>query len=199
MKMLGREGICRVEEGERGLMIAWIDNSPDAMRRQEAVRKKERMDRGDELREQRLIKEQVERAMRDAEEAGRLGDDKPKELVREEGEKVKLAFGTKKEDPPAPKSATPETPAAEDGEPVKTEPAAAPPPPTDPPKISMKIEAPKKKNVFASMGKKDKKDKEKKNVLETKKRPISEAERIMKMELEQNGARGPGGFKRQRM
>ena len=48
-KYLGREGICRVEidekNEERGgasaLMISWIDNSPEAMRRQEALKKRE--------------------------------------------------------------------------------------------------------------------------------------------------------------
>ena len=50
-KYLGREGLCRVEEGEKGLEVAWIDNSPEALRRQDALRKKERMERGDEERE----------------------------------------------------------------------------------------------------------------------------------------------------
>ena len=47
-KYLGREGICRVKEEEKGLFIAWVDDSPEALRRNEAVRKKERQDRGDE-------------------------------------------------------------------------------------------------------------------------------------------------------
>lgn len=199
VKMLGREGICRVEDGERGLMIAWIDNSPEALKRQEAVRKKERMDRGDELREQKLIREQVERAQVEAEEAGRAGEEGPKELVREEGEKVKLAFApakkeeVKKDEGGAEKSASPD--AGREAVEEKTD-----VPPAEPPKFAMKIEAPKKKNVFASMGKKDKKDKEKKPVVEQRKRPMSEAERIMKMEQEQNSnGRGIGFNKRQRL
>ena len=32
-------------------MISWIDNSPDALRGQDALRKKERQDKGDEERE----------------------------------------------------------------------------------------------------------------------------------------------------
>ncbi|KAI9881734.1 MAG: hypothetical protein M1823_006555, partial [Watsoniomyces obsoletus] len=71
-KYLGRAGICRVEEDEKkserggasGLMIAWIDNSPEALRRQEALKKKERQDRGDEEREQRLIQAQIKKAKR---------------------------------------------------------------------------------------------------------------------------------------
>src|SRR5271167_1719496 len=42
-KFLGREGICRVEENEKGLHIAWIDNSAEALRRQDAVRRQEAM------------------------------------------------------------------------------------------------------------------------------------------------------------
>ena len=50
-KFLGREGICRVEEDEKGIWISWVDNSPENLRRQDAIRKKERQDRGDEERE----------------------------------------------------------------------------------------------------------------------------------------------------
>lgn len=90
-KHLGQEGICRVEETDKGLHIAWIDNSPEALRRQEAIRKKERMDKGDEEREQRLIQEQVDRAQ----DVARLQDqnDDIRELQRNEGEKIKLNFG----------------------------------------------------------------------------------------------------------
>ena len=110
VKYLGREGICRVEEQEDdgngrgfGLNIAWIDNSPDALRRQDALRKKERQDQGDEEREQRAIREQILRARKD-----RVGDDdleedlaeddgeEAKEIKREDGEKIKLSFVPKK-------------------------------------------------------------------------------------------------------
>ena len=62
VKYLGREGICRVEEGERGLEIAWIDDSPEALRRREAVAKKARMEKGDEEREARLLEAQIKKA-----------------------------------------------------------------------------------------------------------------------------------------
>ncbi|OJD15553.1 hypothetical protein AJ78_04210 [Emergomyces pasteurianus Ep9510] len=108
-KYLGREGICRVEEGEKGIFISWIDNSPEALRRQDALRKKERQDRGDEEREQRMIEEQVRRAQRDREIAGRgsaerdNGEGPPRELQRPEGEKIKLSFAPSK----GPASASP--------------------------------------------------------------------------------------------
>ncbi|PGG98998.1 DNA/RNA-binding protein KIN17 [Blastomyces parvus] len=101
-KYLGREGICRVEEGEKGIFISWIDNSPEALRRQDALRKKEMQDRGDEERERKMIEEQVRRAQRDRELAGRGSIEKddaeavPKELQRTEGEKIKLNFAPSK-------------------------------------------------------------------------------------------------------
>ncbi|KAL2374884.1 C2H2 finger domain-containing protein [Blastomyces gilchristii SLH14081] len=102
-KYLGREGICRVEEGEKGIFISWIDNSPEALRRQDALRKREMQDRGDEERERKMIEEQVRRAQRDRELAGRGSAEKddaeaaaPKELQRTEGEKIKLNFAPSK-------------------------------------------------------------------------------------------------------
>src|ERR1700722_13980753 len=41
---LGRAGLCRVTEEEDGLYIAWIDNRPEVLARQDAMRKKERQD-----------------------------------------------------------------------------------------------------------------------------------------------------------
>ena len=106
-KYLGREGICRVEETEKGLMVSWIDNSPEALRRQDAIRKKDRQDRGDEERERHLIEQQVKQAQLDATERHRRdgqpdhqteGDDGADEisaqslLSRQDGEKIKLSF-----------------------------------------------------------------------------------------------------------
>lgn len=62
VKGLGREGICRVDEGERGLFVAWIDNSPEALNRQAAIKRKDKQDKGDEERANQLIAEQIERA-----------------------------------------------------------------------------------------------------------------------------------------
>ncbi|KAK4250745.1 domain of Kin17 curved DNA-binding protein-domain-containing protein [Corynascus novoguineensis] len=112
VKHISREGIVRAEEKEDGIFIAWIDDSPEAMRRREAVRRKEMQDKGDEEREQMMLREQIRRARKDAEARGLLGPDGEggddqgragKELKREEGEKIKLSFGAK----PAAKSTTP--------------------------------------------------------------------------------------------
>ena len=160
VKHLGRESICRVEEGDKGLQVAWIDRSPEALRRQDALRKKERQDKGDEEREQMMIAEQVERAKEAAEAREQSRDDDnndedsqdAKELRREEGQTVKLSIVPKKEpDRPVPLSKTGLG-----------------------------------KNVFGG----GKKPLSKPSL---QKRPVSEAERIMKEEIERKRKRDSGG------
>ncbi|QSZ35603.1 hypothetical protein DSL72_008473 [Monilinia vaccinii-corymbosi] len=208
-KFLGRESLCRVEETDKGIQVAWIDNSPEALRRQDAIRKKERQDKGDEEREQMLIKEQVRRAKQDAEARGEAEmDEQERELKREEGEKIKLSFGAKPSvpkfegktiEPGEKKTLTsdalfemskdedklPEAPAKDDGKITETtNPEAAP----AAAKVSLKMGFQSKpKNVFAVA---------KKNALGGKKAPVleqpkkmSEAERIMKEEIERKRSR----------
>jgi len=91
---LGREGLCRVEETDKGLHVAWIDNSPDALRRQDAIRKKERQDKGDEQREQRQIQEQIERAQEMAKSEANEADRALKRT--DEDKKIQLSFSTPK-------------------------------------------------------------------------------------------------------
>lgn len=55
MRHLGRSGIARVDETEKGRFLAWIDSSPQALVKQEASMKKERVMTLDEIREQPLI------------------------------------------------------------------------------------------------------------------------------------------------
>ncbi|EXJ83817.1 ubiquitin-conjugating enzyme E2 G2 [Capronia coronata CBS 617.96] len=245
-KYLGREGICRVYEDEKNegrpgasaLLISWIDNSPDALRRQEALKKKERQDRGDEEREQRLIQAQIRRARRDGgnhisgdEETIEEEDNEPvggQGIKRKEGEKIVLSFGAKKQQipdlakPPTPplsdndspsdavkenasSPSTPETAAAEVAVAATAEPTKQP---AARPAISMSLggSSIKPKNVFAAAAKKNALAGTKKSLQPTTSRPMSEAERIMKEELErkrQREANGlkPGGnvFKKQRV
>ncbi|KAI5806665.1 domain of Kin17 curved DNA-binding protein-domain-containing protein [Peziza echinospora] len=193
VKQLGREGLCRVEEGEKGFFISWIDNSPEALQRQEHIRRKERQDKGDEEREQKAIREQIERARRDAEASGKLDQEIPEESKvlhrEEEGEKIKLDFGTK---PISTSTASTDTSST-----TKTtvEPNAALPKP------AVKPPATKPKNVFAALSKKQ--GAAKKDTGAAPKRPISEAERIMKEEMERKRIRGSGSndgpVKRQRV
>ncbi|TKA66404.1 hypothetical protein B0A49_08960 [Cryomyces minteri] len=203
-KHLGREGICRVEEGERGLEVAWIDNSPEAFRRQDAIRKKERQDRGDEEREQRLISEQIKKAELET-KPGEEMDEEARELQRVDGEKIKLNLITKasgmKPSIPAqseecetsgrPVILPTASPSSDHGItlPAKESPASEALPV---PKVSLSLGGSSKpKNVFAV----------KRNALSGKKNPVkeppkkmSEAERIMKEEIERKRKRVDGGF-----
>lgn len=233
-KHLGRSGICRVEEDEKkteqgvqgasSLTISWIDNSPDALRRQEALKKRERQDKGDEEHEQRMIREQIRRAKRDA-----VGDDDTKDesdepaedneddttsaegIKRNNGEKVVLNFGAKKqvelERPPSPPLTDKDEP-SDKGEKTaspEAEPEKAPSPPTTakPGFKPMAFGASSKpKNVFAAAGKKNALAGSKKPVIAASQKPKSEAERIMKEEIErkrQREAHGGNAVKRQRV
>jgi DNA/RNA-binding protein KIN17 len=225
-KFLGREGICRVEETDKGIHIAWIDNSPEALRRQDAIRKKERQDKGDEEREQMLIREQVRKAKLDAEARarGEGDDDEERELKRADGEKIKLNFskraGRSTMDqastdivPPAGpvEAIEPTIPVLEsgpgeelkepNGDPKQERELPTAEAPSVPGKVSVKMGIQSKpKNVFAAA----------KNTLAGKKvavieqpKKMSEAERIMKEEIERKRRRegfasGESGQKRQR-
>ncbi|KAI1643142.1 domain of Kin17 curved DNA-binding protein-domain-containing protein [Daldinia loculata] len=215
-KHLGREGICRVEENDKGIHIAWIDDSPDALRRKEAVRRKEMQDKGDEEREHMLIKEQIKRAKREAGEQNEdeVDDSEGKALKRQEGEKIKLSFGVKPATQPAstssPDKSTPETSASPPKDAEKKEESTATqeqPPTTQKPAsapISLKMAAkPQPKNVFAAAKKNALAGAPKKAPAFGEPKKMSEAERIMKEEIERKRARessGRDGFsnKRQR-
>ncbi|KAJ5101422.1 hypothetical protein NUU61_003644 [Penicillium alfredii] len=194
---LGREGICRVEETEKGLFVAWIDNSPETLRKREAVMKKERQDKGDEEREQRLIQDQINRAQRTAPKTEEEEDPNAKLLQREEGEKITLNFGlsskTKPDTKPPSPPATTESPDTKDATPAAatetpTTDTDAPASSTQAPaltsaKISMSFGAQKPKNVFASAAKKNPLAGKKGSVLAPPKK-MTEQERIMKAEME---------------
>lgn len=224
VKHLGREGIVRVDMDEKNeerggasaLMISWVDNSPEALRRQEALKKRERQDRGDEDREQRLIRQQIKRAR---EVAGDIGDDgleatdvQPEEapaqgIKRLDGEKIKLNFGAKKEDAVK----LPSPPLTDDsirGDRDNTSPVttAAPEPAADSGNVQLKNQqetvqpvkvsiqplsaaASKPKNIFATAARKNVFSSVKKGVVSMPSKPISEAERIMKEELERKRRR----------
>ncbi|KAF2137529.1 uncharacterized protein K452DRAFT_235672 [Aplosporella prunicola CBS 121167] len=232
-KHLGREGICRVSEDEKGngLLVAWIDNSPDALRRQAALRKKERQERGDEERELKQISAQIEKAKA---ERGDDGDEEAGEearkLERRDGERVVLSLKPAAAAPPKAGGSPPlqqvdtptttdTTPAATTSETSPDKPANSPTPPstdaapststttTAPPPAATKpattfkfgAAASKPKNVFSA---KNNPLAAKKVVVKEAPKKMSEAERIMKEELERKRARESGqggGGKRQRV
>ncbi|KAL9106787.1 MAG: hypothetical protein Q9227_008209 [Pyrenula ochraceoflavens] len=231
VKHIGREGLCRVDEEESdesgrggGLYISWIDNSPEALRRQDALRKKERQDKGDEEREQRAIEAQIERARQDRTGGDRadedeVEEDKKRQLQRKEGEKITLNFGAKPvAKPPSPplteksdeekerqRTESASSPPKSTEYPTNSTPASkesssksSPPPPSkapDPPMTTKPTltfgpaSTNKPKNVFAAPKKNNPLASSKKSFAPTQQRPMSEAERIMKEELERKRIR----------
>lgn len=73
VKHLGRTGAARVDETEKGWFIAYIDNSPKALGKQETALKKEGSAISDKQRERLLIAEQIERATAEEEEHAAFG------------------------------------------------------------------------------------------------------------------------------
>lgn len=213
VKHLGREGIVRVDVDEKNeerggasaLMISWVDNSPEALRRQEALRKRERQDRGDEDREQRLIREQIRRAR---EAAGEMVDDEvetsevPSDepqiqgIKRVDGEKIRLNLGMKKDEAsklPSP-PLTDDTTGPESEVNTRNAPSSEQQEKVQPAKISLQplsIAGSKPKNVFAAAAavKKNVFSSVKRSVVSVPSKPMSEAERIMKEELERKRRR----------
>jgi DNA/RNA-binding protein KIN17 len=201
-KHLGREGICRVEDNEKGLHVSWIDNSPEALRRQDAIRKKERQDKGDEEREQRLIKEQIEKAELDAEEKFKDSDDEEmRVLQRKEGEKITLNFSIKpKDDSGGVSIPAPNEPEGAQEE-VEGDGSCSTPPPipntttTPAEKVSLKMGASNKpKNVFSGASKKNALGTAQTKSKELPKKPMTQAEKIMKEEIERKRVREANGF-----
>lgn len=231
-KFLGREGICRVEEDEKddgrggagGLTLSWIDNSPEALRRQDALRKRERQDKGDEEREQKMIRAQIRRAKVDLGNAGDGNDEEISEndgFKRKDGEKVVLSFGAKKNaevaEPPTPPSSDKDQSPEKDGSPSETtsekgtttaHSATTTQPSTSSETFSKAAVKPisfaaKPKNVFAAAPKKNALGGVKKPAGVPQQKSVSEAERIMKEEIERKRRRElngpPGGFKKKRV
>jgi len=99
VKYLGRSGIARVDDTEKGWFIAWIDSSPKALAKAEASLKKERATTSDEQRERQLIAEQIERAATETSHSEPTSSTTPpaeEGLKRDENaEKVVLSFSTK--------------------------------------------------------------------------------------------------------
>jgi len=221
-KFLGREGVCRVEEGERGLEIAFIDDSPEAVARREDVKRKERQAKGDEDLESKLLNQQIKRAKEAAKEKERLeaeqrkDGDVEKEAGSEEAsaaEPVKLSLslgakGAQKAKEPAAKdqpqaddapvaidtfSVQDSAAAAQsDSKPSLSPAAPSPAPSSAPTKISLGGLMGKKSNPL--MGKKP-------NALAAKKpvaapepeKKMSNAERIMREEMERKRFRDERG------
>ncbi|TPX56457.1 hypothetical protein PhCBS80983_g04523 [Powellomyces hirtus] len=90
-KHLGKEGLCEVEETEKGWFIKWIDRSPETLAKQDAILKKERMEKTDEERAQKTLEDQIKRAQEHASDSVQEAS----ELKRTNGEEpIKLQMKT---------------------------------------------------------------------------------------------------------
>ncbi|KAI9638748.1 domain of Kin17 curved DNA-binding protein-domain-containing protein [Dioszegia hungarica] len=89
---IGKAGLVRVEEDEKGLWISWVDNRPETLSKQAALQKRDRATMDGEERERHSLAEQIERAK--AQEAVRLAEaaKMDADLVKKEGEKITLSF-----------------------------------------------------------------------------------------------------------
>ncbi|PIA92333.1 KIN17-like protein [Cercospora beticola] len=230
-KHLGREGICRVEEGDRGLEIAWVDDSAEAIRRKEDIKRKDRLAKGDEDIESKLLEQQIRRAREEAErnevERRRKAEEERVERGEQDGEEkvlepVKVSLSLKGAKVPEKKKEADEQPV--DGIPVAIETFSAADLKTadnkpefegkpdsqtnDETDAATKPEAPAKVSLSLAAKKKNANPLAKKNPFAKKtdviraepEKKMSNAERIMKEELERKRAaeeRGHGA-KRQR-
>lgn len=225
-KHLGREGICRVEEAERGLEIQWIDDSPEAVQRKEDIKRKEKLMKGDEDMEARMLERQIKQAREAAQKAGRLEEQKRKERIENgdvaaEPVKVSLSLSgkvTAKKDPqPAStEECTAEAPVeisefssatlASADPPAGAETSTTSTPSTEqkapgPPKISLGGSKAKPSNPLMAKKSNPLSSKGKGILVAGQEKKMSNAERIMKEEMamkRKSEERGRPDFKKQR-
>jgi len=90
---LGKSGKCVVDETEKGWYITWIDRDPEAIARQEASSKKEKLAKDDQEKMAEFIKKQVEL---DRQRKGNVEEDQPNytALIRTDAEE-KIQLGLK--------------------------------------------------------------------------------------------------------
>lgn len=93
VKYLGREGVCVVDETEKGWYVTYIDRSPEVLERQAKAARKEKQDKDDEERHMDYINKQVEKAAL----CTKKNNTEYTELKREnEEEKIKLSIKSSK-------------------------------------------------------------------------------------------------------
>ncbi|RWS01228.1 hypothetical protein B4U79_01470 [Dinothrombium tinctorium] len=91
VKWMGRKGICNVDLTEKGWFITYIDRDPETLKRQENLKKKERLDKDYEERMAQILEEQIERGKMQSKHQPDSGDNAPTEF-KKESEEEKIAF-----------------------------------------------------------------------------------------------------------
>lgn len=93
VKWLGREGKCVVDETEKGWFVTYIDRDPETIRLQEAMAKKDKMDKDDNERMMEFLDKQIARGKKLSKN---LTDNIPTDLVRPDVDKIVLNLPIKK-------------------------------------------------------------------------------------------------------
>lgn len=91
VKWLGRQGICAVDETEKGWFVQYIDRDPETIALQEAIAKKEKMDKDDSEKMMEFLQKQIARDKQNS----KTVEYEPSELVRDE-DSSPLAFSLPK-------------------------------------------------------------------------------------------------------
>ncbi|MCO5582263.1 hypothetical protein L7F22_036155 [Adiantum nelumboides] len=91
VKHLGRTGKCKVDETEKGWFVTYIDREPETLLRERLKLKRERAEVADEVRHEREIEQQIDRAAKNSRPMEAL-DDQEKKLLQRNGEEAKVAF-----------------------------------------------------------------------------------------------------------
>ncbi|CAD5119074.1 DgyrCDS7719 [Dimorphilus gyrociliatus] len=87
VNFLGREGICKVDQTEKGWFITYINRDPDFLERERKKAARKKMDMDDDEIQAKMIEEQIKRG---AERAPPKEEIQPTELVRDSEEKIKV-------------------------------------------------------------------------------------------------------------
>ncbi|KAG1655166.1 DNA/RNA-binding protein KIN17 [Nymphon striatum] len=97
VKWLGKQGICTVDQTEKGWFMTYIDRDPETIQRQESIAKKEKMDLDDEERTAKFVAKQVQKAKK-VKVKVEVDSSTYTEFNREnEDEKITFKFGQDKE------------------------------------------------------------------------------------------------------
>lgn len=121
VKHLGREGIAHVDEvdneGEHGWYLTWIDRSPAALSRQDALQKMERAKVDEEGRMRKYLKDQIEKA-KEMEQARQANSDEASKRVEEglqrgvDAKPLKIGMSKSSDTPCANQESQPKSPSA---------------------------------------------------------------------------------------
>lgn len=95
VKWLGRQGKCVVDETEKGWFVTYIDRDPEAVRLQETIAAKERMDKSDNEKMMKFLEKQIENGKKQT----TVTISEPTELNKDKNQILRLEFSAIKKEP----------------------------------------------------------------------------------------------------